>query len=255
MKIIKPMLLTSDDNVFSDADWIFEPKYDGYRLLVGNKYSYTKFGTVTTTRLPELQFDLGYDVLLDGELITPSTNAPDNHAGSTSRFHGNMEQPIYFMAFDLLEQDHASIMTLPIERRKELLSKVIRDINSPYIKQILHIPEEGERLFSVMKENNMEGMIAKKKGTPYLPGIRSPDWRNIICWTQHDVFIKKITLRPLSAQLFDSQSNYIGTVWDGFTKEIKSELYSKSPPFSCKVKARGWTSGHQLRLPQIIEIY
>ena len=47
---------------------------------------------------------------------------------------------------------------------------------------------------------------------------------------------------------------YVGSVTVGFTKKIRREVLSVTPPFSCHVKARGWTSGGKLRLPQVLRI-
>ena len=85
MKLVKPMLLVYQEEVRSDEGWLYEPKFDGIRLLVGNDYSYTRHGTITTSRFPELRFD-GHEILLDGELIAPGIKAPDDFTGAMSRF-------------------------------------------------------------------------------------------------------------------------------------------------------------------------
>lgn len=77
----------------------------------------------------------------------------------------------------------------------------------------------------------MEGMVAKRLGTPYIPGIRSDDWRKIINFSYHDVFVSKITLGPLTVQLRNSERDYLGSVVIGFTKEIRQMLKSLTPPF------------------------
>lgn len=97
MKLVKPMLLESQEEVRSDEGWLYEPKFDGIRLLVGNDHSYTRHGTITTSRFPELIF-VGQEFLLDGEFIAPGTNAPDDFAGFMSRFGGNKNQSISFLA-------------------------------------------------------------------------------------------------------------------------------------------------------------
>src|SRR3954454_10204355 len=101
MKLVKPMLLGYQEDVSSDDGWLYEPKYDGIRLLVGNRHSYTRHGTITTSRFPELLFG-GDEALLDGELIAPGEHSPDDFSGAMSRFSGNKEQPISFMAFDVI---------------------------------------------------------------------------------------------------------------------------------------------------------
>jgi len=253
MKYIKPMLLGTQDHVSSDEDWLYEPKYDGIRLLVGNRHSYTRHGTITTSRFPELLLG-GDELLLDGELIAPGTDAPDNFPGAMSRFSGNNEQPISLMAFDVLSYHNEKVNHWPIEERKELLTEVISIIDSQFINLVPYVLGEGEQLFDVIKENKMEGIIAKRIGSLYLPGTRSDDWRKIINWSYHDVVVSKVSLGPLTVQLHSIEGDYIGSVVIGFTKEIRQMLKSLTPLFSVTVKSRGWTSGGKLRLPQIVEI-
>lgn len=253
MKLVKPMLLGYQEEVRSDEGWLYEPKFDGIRLLVGNDYSYTRHGTITTSRFPELRFG-GHELLIDGELIAPGTDAPDDFAGAMSRFSGNKEQPISLMAFDILSHKKKSIVHYPLEERKALLTESLAIIDSSYINLVPYVFTDGEALFDVMRENNMEGMIAKRLGTPYVPGTRSDNWRKIINWSYHDVVVSKITFGPLTAQLLNLEGEYLGSVAIGFTKEIRDKLTTTTPPLIAKVKARGWTSGNKLRLPQIIEV-
>ncbi|WP_338657333.1 hypothetical protein [Sporosarcina psychrophila] len=241
------------EEVRSDEGWLYEPKFDGIRLLVGNDHSYTRHGTITTSRFPELIFG-GPEVLIDGELIAPGTNAPDDFAGSMSRFSGNKNQSISLMGFDVLSYKNKSVIHHPLEERKAILTECLAGIDSPYINLIPYVYTEGAALFDVMKENRMEGMVAKRLGTPYIPGFRSDDWRKIINWSYHDAVVSKITHGPLTVQLHSSEGDYLGSVIIGFTKEIRQILKSLTPPFSVTVKSRGWTSGGKLRLPQIIKV-
>ena len=147
MKLVKPMLLEYQDEARSDEGWLYEPKFDGIRLLVGNEHSYTRHGTITTSRFPELIFG-GQEILLDGELIAPGTNAPDDFAGSMSRFGGNKNQPISLMAFDVLSLNKKSVIHYPLEERKAILIDSLAGIDSPYINLIPYVYTEGAALFA-----------------------------------------------------------------------------------------------------------
>lgn len=254
MKIIKPMLLSHGNEPFSDEKFLFEPKWDGIRLLVGDDFSYTRHSTVTTNRFPELRINIGEDVLLDGELIAPGTKTPDDFEKAMSRFSGNKQQPIQFIAFDILSHKNKSVASLPLEERKGLLTDVLTKINSPHLIPTPYALTEGETLFSVIKENNMEGMVAKRLGSKYVHNTRTDNWKKIINSSFHDAVVSKISINPLAVQLRTVEGVYLGSVSMGFTKEIKEEILSRTPPFACKVKARGWTSGNKLRHPQIIEL-
>lgn len=253
MKIIKPMLLGYQEEVKSDEGWIYEPKFDGIRLLSGNSYSYTRHGTLTTSRFPELVFG-GKEAILDGELIALGENSPDDFSGVMSRFSGNMKQPVQYMAFDILSYKNKSVEYYPIEERKGLLTEVLSEADSPYINLVPYVYTDGESLFEIMKENRMEGIVAKRLSSPYLRDTRSDNWRKIINWSYHDVIVTKITFTPLSVQLSSVDGEYVGGTTIGFTKDIRSRLNKMSPPFPVTIKARGWTSGGKLRLPQIVDI-
>ena len=152
------MLLGTQDQVNSDEEWLYEPKYDGIRLLVGNRHSYTRHGTITTSRLPELIFG-GDEVLLDAELIAPGTDAPDDFSGAMSRFSGNKDQPISLMAFDVISYRQETVTHWPIEERKGLLTEVISVIDSQYINLVPYVLGKGEQLFNVIKENRWRGAL------------------------------------------------------------------------------------------------
>jgi ATP-dependent DNA ligase len=99
-----------------------------------------------------------------------------------SRFSGNKDQSRLLKAFDILTYRNKSITHYPLEERKAILTEGITEIDSPYITLMPYVPTEGEQLFAVMKANNMEGMVAKRLGTPYVPDTRSDNWRKIINW-------------------------------------------------------------------------
>lgn len=253
MEIVKPMLLTYQEKVSSDNGWIYEPKYDGIRLLVGNNYSYTRHGTITTNRFPELTFS-GPEVLLDGELIAPGTVAPNDFEGAMSRFIGNKKQEVEFMVFDIISYKNESVTRYPLEERKGILTEALSNLDVPHINLVPYIYTEGEALFDQMVENKMEGIVAKRLGTPYLKGNRTGNWRKIINWSYHDCIVSMVRYGPLTVYLKSVEGNYLGSVTLGFTRKVKEVLYSRIPPYHCKVKARGWTSAGKLRLPLIISI-
>lgn len=130
------MLLSTQENVDSNPEWLYEPKYDGFRLLVSNELSYTRHGTITTSRLPELHFE-GEAALMDGELIAPGEHSPDDFAGAMSRFKGNTKQPIQYRAFDLLFYQGKWITMLPIQKGKSCLQGLSRKLTAPTFRTFL----------------------------------------------------------------------------------------------------------------------
>lgn len=171
-----------------------------------------------------------------------------------SRFSGNKDQEVTFIAFDIISYKNETITKYPLEERKGILTEVVSNIDSPFIELMPYIYTEGEAVFNLMKENKMEGIVAKRLKTSYLTGTRSDNWRKIINWSYHDCIVSKVTHEHLTVQLRNVEGNYVGSVSIGFTKEVREELYTRTPPYNCKVKARGWTSTDKLRISLIISI-
>lgn len=209
--------------------------------------------TITTNRFPELKLN-GYNALLDGELIAPGTDKPDDFERAMARFSGNKEQPILYMAFDIITYQNKSVTTYPIEERKGLLTELLAKINLPYIHLVPYVHKEGNAFFNIIKEKNMEGIVAKRSGSTYKTATRSDNWRKIINWRYKDLIVSKVTHGPLTVQLHTYDGIYAGSVTLGFTKEIRELIYAKAAPYPCRVKFRGWTSNNKLRLPQIVSI-
>ena len=84
-----------------------------------------------------------------------------------------------FCAFDLLARDGRSLITLPVEARELQLEQLL----TPTVPSVLYVGHfdsaQGRELFQQGKELRLEGVVAKRLGSPYLPGVRSPDWLKI----------------------------------------------------------------------------
>jgi hypothetical protein len=106
----------------------------------------------------------------------------------------------------------------------------------------------------MMKENNMEGLIAKQLGSPYRPNIRSEEWKKMICWSYYNVLVTKVTCKPLTFHLQDFSGNFVGSIFVDVPEISEDEFTFGEIPFACKIKARGWTLKRKLRHPEIIEI-
>lgn len=173
MKSYAPMLATRVDSPFSDSAWSFEPKWDGYRLLVewdgramtlrtrsGRTFDHEAFGDPPAD----------YPVVLDGELIAyDETGVPRFELlqrGATS---------VAYVVFDILYDD-AEVIGEPLEARRERLSRL--DLPSPFIRSGV-VSGDGEALYEAVKANGLEGIVAKRFGSVYRPGARSQDWRKV----------------------------------------------------------------------------
>jgi bifunctional non-homologous end joining protein LigD len=154
---------------FDDPDWLFEPKYDGFRGLV---YA-SRLGAEIRPRR-DLRFDrfdelcsrvstvLGArEVILDGEIV-----ALDRKGKPVFRDLIRGQGFIAFAAFDVLWLDGEDLRPLPLEERKRRLTSLLPADTGPLYK-ILTLEEHGRALFSAITKMDLEGIVAKRKGDPY----------------------------------------------------------------------------------------
>ena len=169
----QPMLATPWAAAFSDPGWWFEVKWDGYRTLAfcgpGRTELRSRRGNDIGYRFPEvaaMRFET--EVVLDGEIVAFGED------GSPSFFLLG-QRPANFVVFDLLFHG-GDRCELAYEARRALLGRL--DLPNP---AVLSQPVlgDGEALFEAVGERGMEGIVAKKAGSLYHPGRRSPDWRKI----------------------------------------------------------------------------
>lgn len=181
----EPMLATSWKTAFDDPDWWFEVKWDGYRAILssskGRVKARSRRGLDLLGPFPELgNLVLPDRVAIDGEVVAfdelgrPSFSLLQQRTG----FGGAgtaAKVGVNFVAFDLLYRD-ADLTRVPYRERRSAL--VDLDLPSPLVVPEA-TPETGVSLFEAAKEAGLEGVVAKRSESLYLPGRRSPDWRKV----------------------------------------------------------------------------
>jgi bifunctional non-homologous end joining protein LigD len=168
---IDPIVLTGRSEPFDDPDWLFEPKYDGFR---GVLYA-SRAGCEIRSRR-DFQFDrfqelcsritgvLGErDAILDGEVV-----ALNRQGKPVFRDLLRGQGFVAFAAFDLLWLDGADLRSRPLSDRKRMLGDLLPEDTGPLYK-ILTLEEHGRALFSAIKKMDLEGIVAKRKVDPYGP--------------------------------------------------------------------------------------
>lgn len=185
----QPMLATRRDEPFSAKGWWFEPKWDGVRTLLrfdGESVRLrSRAGNDVTHKYPEITAPpLVRPAVLDGEVVA----FDDAGRPSFERIQSRMTQlypgavaearsrvPVTFVAFDLLFDGEELIDRSLAERRERLAAL---DLNPPFV--VTHgLDDDGEVLWQAAGEHGFEGIVAKRHGSPYQPGVRSPDWLKI----------------------------------------------------------------------------
>lgn len=191
---LRPMLAATEEEPFSRDGWIFELKYDGMRLLATRRGDdvrlATRSGRDVTVGYPEIARalrSLPLDAfVLDGELVAPDERGHGSFERLQRRFtrtgradaaRARTEIPVRFHVFDLLAVEDFDLRRAPLERRKEILAAFVPGAGRVCLAD--HIEREGEALFEVARDNALEGIVAKRLGTPYRTGRRSDDWRKV----------------------------------------------------------------------------
>ncbi|MGH8420790.1 MAG: non-homologous end-joining DNA ligase [Pseudomonas fluorescens] len=177
-----------------DDDYAYEIKWDGIRLI-----SYVKNSTVraftrndrdVTTGYPELQQLItvldGRECVLDGEIVAFNAERVVNFGTLQQRMHvadpaavrGLVTSvPVVYVLFDLLSLDGKLIINQPYEQRRTALTSL--GLAAPSIQVPPAIDGTADHALAVSAHMRAEGIVAKRLGSPYLPGRRSPDWLKI----------------------------------------------------------------------------
>jgi bifunctional non-homologous end joining protein LigD len=174
---VKPMLCTLIKEPFDDADFLYEVKLDGYRIIAYVQKEKvvlrSRSGLDYSKKYPEVVkafSDMYLNMIVDGEVVALDENGrPDFDALQKS----DRKNPLVFYLFDILWFDGYKLMNLKLTERKEILSKAI-----PFNEVIKYSDdfEQGIQLFELIKKQEMEGIVAKRKGSKYEPGKRGKDW-------------------------------------------------------------------------------
>jgi bifunctional non-homologous end joining protein LigD len=177
---ISPMLATLVREPFNNPEWLYEVKWDGYRIIAHiNKASVrldSRGGLDYTSKYPPVVDALKKmkgNIILDGEVVVLNEQGlPDFDALQKYR----PGQHLVYYVFDLLSLNGKDLMHLPLTKRKEQLEKLLN--GNETIRYSDHF-DDGLELFNHMWEMGMEGVVAKLRTSIYTPGLRSKNWLKI----------------------------------------------------------------------------
>ncbi|MGH8875202.1 MAG: hypothetical protein ACRDVM_08125, partial [Acidimicrobiia bacterium] len=185
----QPMLAVPWPAPFSDASWWFEVKWDGVRLVSswdGRRLELrSRRGNDVTLTYPELS-GLRFDrpTVLDGEVVALDAKGDPsfaflqqrmNLAGSSRPREAARSIPLTYVVFDLLH-DGEPLVGAPIEERRARLA--VLGLVAPAVLSE-QVDADGDDLFQAVAARGLEGVVAKRKGSLYRAGQRSPDWRKV----------------------------------------------------------------------------
>ncbi len=191
---IEPMLAVHGSLPADQTQYTFEYKWDGVRVLsyfgAGGYRLVARSGTDVTARYPELA-DLAKAVddrgaVLDGEIVSFDDNGRPDFGRLQQRMHLNdarsiarlsQSEPVFYVLFDILFADGKSLLDQPYTRRRAILEELTL-IGSHWQVTPAHVGE-GTAMLAAARQNQLEGLVAKRLDSPYRPGKRSDDWLKI----------------------------------------------------------------------------
>src|SRR5258708_17306773 len=199
--VIHPMLATLVDDPFSNPEWIFETKWDGFRSICFVEEGKSRFVSRNqidmTPQYPELagvakQID-AKEAILDGEIVAldkdglPRFQLLQPRVGRKSGIEALRGQGhIVYYVFDLLYVDGYDLTSFPVVERKEVLEHILRPAG--FIKLSEHIVGDGEAFFKQIEKFHLEGMIAKRAASAYVQK-RTRDWLKVKTIQRSEVVI------------------------------------------------------------------
>jgi bifunctional non-homologous end joining protein LigD len=292
-KFVPPQLCETADTPPAGEDWIFELKYDGYRLELATGADgavvYTRSGLDWTNRFPGLAraaFALPCrNALLDGEAVVFDEKGLSDFAMLVSALEAGHSARVEFVAFDLLVLDEKDLRREPLRARKALLKKLLAKVEGP-LRYGDEIESDGAAIFRQATQAGAEGIVAKRAHAPYRSG-RFSDWRKIKGDFREDVVV--IGYRPsdkgetfaslVAARETPEGLRYVGRIGTGYgekTRRALAPLLARraaapprpigaaslipkgvvfiATPFPAEVRFGGWTMDGQMRQARFLGV-
>jgi len=169
-------------NAFNSSDYLFELKWDGIRALAsmdrGRLRIADRAGGDLLPLVPELaELPVPEGAVFDGEIVVCDSRGRPSYDLLTGRLGPKAAKrgrgPV-FVAFDLLYEERRPLLGRPLEERRRRLTDL--GIRSRSVAVPEHLEEDGEPFLDVVAEYGLEGIVAKRRDSPYIPGSRSGDW-------------------------------------------------------------------------------
>jgi bifunctional non-homologous end joining protein LigD len=235
---VEPMLLRSTDALPEGEGWQYELKFDGFRCQIikeGDRVSLIsrqrKPLTTNFKALAEAARGLSFrSGVLDGEVVAletdgrPSFQLLQNHASAACQ--------VVFYAFDLLNLEGRRTTGLPLHQRRDLLEQVLthRPDCFHYSTELKGNPA---KLVEQVKRLKLEGIVAKRRDSLYLPGNRKGAWLKYKVHQEEEFIIGGYTtgLHPFESLLVghvvDGQLLFCGKVKAGFIPRTRAVVFEQ----------------------------
>jgi bifunctional non-homologous end joining protein LigD len=246
------MLATPGPLPSDDSGWAFEMKWDGVRALAradrGRLTLLSRNEKDMTVSYPELHglapALAAHRVLLDGEIVSfdaagrPSFSRLQKrmHVGSAAAAaHLARAEPVVLLLFDVLHLDGRSLLNRPYTERREVLAAL--ELDGEAWQTPPAFAGSGAAAMQASSENALEGVVAKRAASRYVPGRRSPDWVKVKNFRTQEVVVggwtpgkgrRAGTIGALLLGIPDAAGlRYVGQVGTGFDRAALADLLGR----------------------------
>lgn len=228
------------------GDWLYEIKFDGYRMLArvlnGEVKLFTRNGNDWTDRLPAQAKAIAAlnlkDSWLDGEVVVLNDNGLPSFQALQNAFDSKVSTDIIFYLFDAPYLNNEDLRELPLEERRKKLKKIIpRSAKSP-LRYSDTFDADHRSIIQSACAMSLEGVIGKRIGSPYV-SRRSEEWIKLKCRLRQEFVIVGYTepqgsrsgfgaiLLAVHKALNSSELIYAGRVGTGFDNKRLADMHKK----------------------------
>ncbi len=232
-----------NEDLPKEKGWIYEIKYDGYRitaLIENNKVQlFSRNNQNLTLKFKAIEkalekFSTNRAMILDGEIVKFDNQGRSDFQALQTAIKKQESEKLTYVIFDILSLDGKDLRNLPLIKRKEILKSLFKNKPSNLLYST-HIETNAKTFYNKAKELSLEGIIAKKKDSVYL-GKRSGNWIKLKFRKSDDFIIggylysNKVngTIKSLLLGRYeDNKLHYCGKVGTGFNKDNSDDLIKK----------------------------
>ena len=250
---VEPKFASLAEKIPHGDEWLFEVKYDGYRILSfaqqgkvrlwsRNKKEYTSKFKEVAKSIEALSKSRAF--VLDGEMVILDDEGRSNFQDMQNFVKTKQNKPLVYMVFDLLALDGKDLRDVDLIERKELLKELLSDAVDNIVFSE-HVRNHGEECFIAAQNMGLEGIVGKLATSKYSSG-RGEDWIKIKCRKRQEFVVggfvssEKKKVSSLLVGVYENKKLiFYGKVGTGFKlKEEKSmleefeELKTEKSPFS-----------------------
>ncbi|WP_277761641.1 DNA ligase D [Pseudomonas sp. A34-9] len=251
---LKPELATLVDSA-PEGQWSYEIKFDGYRIMARIDHNqvqlFTRNGHDWTHKLPQQAAALAAlgleSAWLDGEMVIANEQGVPDFQALQNAFEAGSSGNILYYLFDLPYLNGVDLREVPVEERRAALATVLGNHQQPLLRFSEAFDETPDALLNSACQMQMEGLIGKRLGSPYV-SRRSGDWIKLKCKHRQEFVIVGYTdpkgsrsaFGALLLGLHDRDSGelrYAGKVGTGFSESTLKSILAQLKPLQAKKAA------------------